>query len=1201
LDFVHLKTRRDTLKASAKQWTVVMALSTALGVVTTLASPTGYGQNTALGQNLPAVQDSTQTMVSADAATGRPPVARLLTGGGGLTPADPLQKMAAARKALAAGNVAEARQHLTALAATPAEPGARDSAAAIESMIQRHERLVGLSQSGDPNEYNRQASQFLLEQADQLLAYGDWQTAEDLAEVARGFGNQAGAALTSEMVVRRIANLKQMTPEVLQQRTLDARRMVGEVKLALDRGQLAEANVLLGQLKTLNLPDSAFTGMESRPWQLELELQSKLQSAPARLANAADGLPGQVRTADFQPETDSSRVVLASTEQIPAVNTDQDDAIELYLRGVQALNAGNRQVAQDLLDRAWQKRATLDPVVLAALEQRRAFLRNTIPAMTASAITQPQDGGAPIDLEAQGQIVLQKMRQHIARQRSTADQLREQQQPRQALSVLQSLRADIEKSDLEANSKTQFLSMIDREIGSLNQFISQHIVEIEAAETNIARMGDIVQDRETRYSNEKKIQSLVEQFNQLQREQRYPEASMIARQAVELDPQNPAVILMVEKGKTVDRMRQQEMIRDAKEGGNWMVWNDVDQSSIPMDPNLTMEFPSPRTWSALTEDRRQWLEEQSIGDPTEFRIRRVLNNLKVTPMFQGTPLVQALDMLGQEAGINIAFDARGMADENVDSDTAVYLNLHQPVTMQSALELILSNLNLTYVIENEVIKITGKSSAAPKLQRIQYYVGDLVTPIPNFQGVNPVTIMSAGGIVTSAGMGLSGQMGSNGQLMGAITATDPNAASNSMISPIALAQQLDPNLASYQGSQGPPTVDPLTGKGGMMAADFTSLINLIQSTVEPNSWEENGGPAGATITEFRNTNSLVIRNTQTVHDQIQDLLKRLRELQDVQIVIETRFISLSDSFFERIGVDFDFQLNDYSRLPLGTLDDERSRSAIIGRLGTPDLTIPADFDIPFTQNSFGETVPQFGGFGDPATAANFGFAILSDIEVFFLIQAAKGDQRSNVMTAPKITLFNGQFGTVTDVVTRAFVTSVTPVVGSFAAAHAPVISTLADGTMMSVQAVVSHDRRFVRLTLVPTFTKLNDVEEFTFSGSTTTNSGSGVFDPTDGRFLATNRSTERAGVTVQQPVFAITSVSATVAVPDGGTVLLGGVKRLSEARVERGVPFLSNLPWINRLFKNVGIGRDTSSIMLMVTPRVIIKEEEEARNVGLTP
>jgi general secretion pathway protein D len=66
-------------------------------------------------------------------------------------------------------------------------------------------------------------------------------------------------------------------------------------------------------------------------------------------------------------------------------------------------------------------------------------------------------------------------------------------------------------------------------------------------------------------------------------------------------------------------------------------------------------------------------------------------------------------------------------------------------------------------------------------------------------------------------------------------------------------------------------------------------------------------------------------------------------------------------------------------------------------------------------------------------------------------------------------------------------------------------------------------------------------------------------------------------------------------VPDGGTVLLGGIKRLSEGRNEFGVPILSKLPYINRLFKNVGIGRDTSSLMMMVTPRIIIQEEEEER------
>ena len=71
--------------------------------------------------------------------------------------------------------------------------------------------------------------------------------------------------------------------------------------------------------------------------------------------------------------------------------------------------------------------------------------------------------------------------------------------------------------------------------------------------------------------------------------------------------------------------------------------------------------------------------------------------------------------------------------------------------------------------------------------------------------------------------------------------------------------------------------------------------------------------------------------------------------------------------------------------------------------------------------------------------------------------------------------------------------------------------------------------------------------------------------------------------------------------PDGGTILLGGIKRLSEGRVERGVPMLSKLPYVNRLFTNVGIGREAESLMLMVTPRIIIKEEEEDILIGATP
>jgi general secretion pathway protein D len=167
---------------------------------------------------------------------------------------------------------------------------------------------------------------------------------------------------------------------------------------------------------------------------------------------------------------------------------------------------------------------------------------------------------------------------------------------------------------------------------------------------------------------------------------------------------------------------------------------------------------------------------------------------------------------------------------------------------------------------------------------------------------------------------------------------------------------------------------------------------------------------------------------------------------------------------------------------------------------------------------------------------------------------------------------------------------------------------------VNVQAVVSSDRRFVRLTLVPFFATIGKVEQFQFEGSRSTRSKSsdeksglsgdtgGIVDLEAG--VTAGESNEREqevltnGTTIQQPEFLFTTVTTTVSVPDGGTVLLGGIKRLREGRNEFGVPILSKIPYINRLFKNVGIGRTTDSLMLMVTPRIIIQEEEEEKLLG---
>ncbi len=85
---------------------------------------------------------------------------------------------------------------------------------------------------------------------------------------------------------------------------------------------------------------------------------------------------------------------------------------------------------------------------------------------------------------------------------------------------------------------------------------------------------------------------------------------------------------------------------------------------------------------------------------------------------------------------------------------------------------------------------------------------------------------------------------------------------------------------------------------------------------------------------------------------------------------------------------------------------------------------------------------------------------------------------------------------------------------------------------------------------------------------------------------------------VQQPRLTQVTVNTTVAVPDGGTVLMGGLKRLSEGRNEFGPPVLSKIPYLNRLFKNTAYGRSAESLLIMVTPRIIIQAEEEEKQTG---
>ncbi len=160
--------------------------------------------------------------------------------------------------------------------------------------------------------------------------------------------------------------------------------------------------------------------------------------------------------------------------------------------------------------------------------------------------------------------------------------------------------------------------------------------------------------------------------------------------------------------------------------------------------------------------------------------------------------------------------------------------------------------------------------------------------------------------------------------------------------------------------------------------------------------------------------SLVVSQTQNTHDQIANLMDQLRRMQGTQVQITTPYHSINDSFYERIGVDFDFSFKGGGNV-VG-LDAHGNRTS--------------DGRIHFNQGSFDSAMPQFGGH-DPSTDATFGFgAAGGKFSPSFRFALGQGSNRSHVMQAPTVVMHDGQTGFFSDSSMRPFVTSVVPVVGT---------------------------------------------------------------------------------------------------------------------------------------------------------------------------
>ena len=213
----------------------------------------------------------------------------------------------------------------------------------------------------------------------------------------------------------------------------------------------------------------------------------------------------------------------------------------------------------------------------------------------------------------------------------------------------------------------------------------------------------------------------------------------------------------------------------------------------------------------------------SAGDdnPLDEQIRKALA-APSEAVFKETPLSEALDSLKKRHKIEIQLDTKALEGLGVATDAPISKNL-KGISLQSVLKLILEPLQLTHTIKNEVLLITAQDKVNADLTTKIYPVADLLFP-------------------ADATTELTGGM----------------------------------KMMSILGPVPRGTTEKIDARGRGPQFDVDSLIELITSTVGVTTWDAVGGPSS--IAGFSYRSCLIVSQTQDVHQQISDLLEKLRSL-----------------------------------------------------------------------------------------------------------------------------------------------------------------------------------------------------------------------------------------------------------------------------------------------------------------------------------
>ncbi len=362
------------------------------------------------------------------------------------------------------------------------------------------------------------------------------------------------------------------------------------------------------------------------------------------------------------------------------------------------------------------------------------------------------------------------------------------------------------------------------------------------------------------------------------------------------------------------------------------------------------------------------------------------------------------------------------------------------------------------------------------------------------------------------------------------------------------------------------------------STDPQELVDFIRKNVDPKSWDAEG--AGI---DQRSGSTLFVSQTPEVHNQLEQLLSNLRNQQSLQVSVNVRLLDVRKNFFEEIGVSYidpmvpanmDL-LNSTSKLAPGPGRGYLRENNTISYQGdVHNEQLPAN-STQAAYNAFGGIIPR--GLYVESSHSPFNFLNADQINAVF--SAVEEENDLQVLQHPVITCFNGKRANAAFMNQYAYIADYDVVSSTLD----PKIQVLTFGNILDVLPVVSSDHKYITMEIRPASVLLQGVFTEILAAPRIVATGNGAF------LLGTFQ------YPLELPNVLVRTMRSSVMLPDKGSLLIGGFQHSLRQRTHIGVPFLSHIPFLGRLFSRNGVYDENHRLFMLLNAEVIDLKEKESQ------